>query len=93
MEAHAGHAKNGAGERDFRPRGSSALLGWPEFGFGIVRSKEDPANLADVLRWRGDRDEREWPTTLMRGGHIPWLSVDAAAETRARAWGRIGEAS
>jgi replicative DNA helicase len=94
MEAHAGHAKNPAGERDFRPRGSSALLGWPEFGFGIVRSK-DVEDAVDVVRWRGDRDEREWPATLVRGGHIPWVDMNASAETRARAWGRFerGEAS
>lgn len=93
MEAHAGHAKNGAGDRDFRPRGSSALLGWPEFGIGLVPSKQ-VEKAADLMRWRGDRDEREWPSTLVRGGHIPWLDVDASAETRARAWGRFeGHAS
>jgi replicative DNA helicase len=34
MEAHAGHASGMNGQRDLRPRGSAALMGWPEFGLG-----------------------------------------------------------
>ncbi|MCG7284980.1 AAA family ATPase [Cellulomonas sp. ACRRI] len=73
MEAHAGHATNKGGDRDLRPRGSSALMGWPEFGFGIAM---DPSDLsrktANLVRWRGDRDERAWPEKLVRGGDWPW---------------------
>lgn len=81
MEAHAGHARDGAGERDLRPRGSSALMGWPEFGFGLrlVASEEDDAVRASVVRWRGDRDERAWPSTLRRGGEWPWVDDDPAS--------------
>ena len=39
IEAHAGHVTNRDGERDLRPRGSSALMGWPEFGLGLKLSK------------------------------------------------------
>jgi hypothetical protein len=64
IEAHAGHATSGLlGVRDLRPRGSSALLGWPEFGLGLAKPQRtsDPYRL---LRWRGDRDERYWPSEL-----------------------------
>lgn len=85
VEAHAGHAKNAAGDRDLRPRGSSSLMGWPEFGFGLAR---DPSNEHGVMlsRWRGDREERDWPDGFDRGGPWPWTdslmlpAVRAAAE-------------
>lgn len=75
MEAHAAHA--GQSGQDWRPRGSRALMGWPEFGFGLGRNREKPTMVADVHRWRGDRDERDWPVSLVRGGSLPcWLSED-----------------
>ena len=52
MEAHAGHAKGANGTRDLRPRGSSALLGWPEFGFGLDPHETDN-NAAWWSAWRG----------------------------------------
>lgn len=67
VEAHAGHAKADGGRRDLRPRGSSALLGWPEFGYGIRFSDDTEAKrgrLVDLVPWRGDRDERQWPEML-----------------------------
>jgi len=74
MEAHAGHGKAIGGERDLRPRGSSQLLGWPEFGLGL-RSMEEDDNLATLVHWRGDRDVRNWPGRLRRGvvGEMPWM--------------------
>jgi replicative DNA helicase len=63
IEAHAGHARDGAGERDLRPRGSSALLGWPEFGYGMRETSDGRVKL---VRWRGDRSERGWPNCLRR---------------------------
>ncbi|MEV0227994.1 DnaB-like helicase N-terminal domain-containing protein [Nonomuraea sp. NPDC050786] len=75
LEAHAGHAIGPGGRRDLRPRGSSALLGWPEFGYGIRRADCDEAKVrrvVDVESWRGDRDEREWPERLAAGGIWPW---------------------
>lgn len=71
MEAHAGHAQIAGGGRDLRPRGSSALMGWPEFGFGIQMDGQQP-QLAHLVRWRGDRDERDWPDQMERGGKFPW---------------------
>lgn len=86
MEAHAGHAQSAAGQRDLRPRGSSALLGWPEFGIGLRLDTEygpfkvDPNNFRnrkiDLTRWRGDRDERQWPTSLYAGGYWRWVPED-----------------
>ena len=71
VEAHAGHALGRGGERDYRPRGSAALMGWPEFGLGLAPNA-DAAAKVDVIRWRGDRDERDWPTVLRRNGELPW---------------------
>lgn len=71
MEAHAGHGKTN-NERDLRPRGSSALMGWPEFGYGIRRLTDD--GNSRLIQWRGDREQREWPGLLRRGvmGELPW---------------------
>ena len=66
MEAHAGHSKGLGGERDMRPRGSSALLGWPEFGFGLSRHDE-AEDMAWFSPWRGQREARDWPKLLRRG--------------------------
>ncbi|WP_413354052.1 AAA family ATPase [Microbacterium sp. 1P06AB] len=71
MEAHAGHAIGASGYRDLRPRGSSALLGWPEFGLGLRPSAETDG-VVDVVKWRGDRDTREWPKQMHRGSSWPW---------------------
>lgn len=79
MEAHAGHAIGHGGTRDLRPRGSSALLGWPEFGFGLQPVREGDGRASDevdLVRWRGDRDARSWPRTLMRGQSWPWAVPD-----------------
>jgi hypothetical protein len=73
MEAHAGKAKDHLGDRNLEPRGSSQLLGWPEFGFGLRVNRDDPAAV-DVVRWRGDREaNRMWPTRLLRGNVWPWV--------------------
>lgn len=73
IEVHAGHARSTSGERELRPRGSSALLGWPEFGLGLRRDRvvQNTRPTFSLVRWRGDRDRREWPT-LTRGDHQVW---------------------
>jgi RecA-family ATPase len=79
MEAHAGHALGSGGERDLRPRGSAALMGWPEFGMGIRLSRDhgEMGNFFNVVRWRGDRDQRDWPELMRRGDPTttewPWM--------------------
>ena len=82
MEAHAGHAIGGDGERNLRPRGSSQLLGWPEFGFGLawdtsMLGPNDKPSIVNVKRWRGDREEdRGIPDQLRRGGFWNWMPLD-----------------
>lgn len=75
IEAHAGHGEQGS-KRSVRPAGSSLLLRWPEFGYGIRPAEEGSTRLVDVLAWRGARDERDWPEALLRNdkpGGWPWL--------------------
>lgn len=64
IEAHAPHADAKSGARDLRPIGSSALLRWPEFGLGIAKPSK-PGEPYQLVHWRGDRDARPWPTTLL----------------------------
>jgi replicative DNA helicase len=74
IEAHAGHALGKGGVRDLRPRGSSALLGWPEFGYGM---RTVASNYVDMVPWRGDRDERDWPQRMRHSSDgIRWIPVD-----------------
>lgn len=68
MEAHAAKG-DGHGNRDLRPRGSAALMGWPEFGLGLQPVDEQTV---DLVRWRGDRDKRSWPKQLVKGVDWPW---------------------
>lgn len=81
IEAHAGVP--GQEGRNLRPRGSAALLGWPEFGIGLMVDQSygpfdaDPDNFknrkVDLTRWRGDRDlGREWPKSLYPNSHFRW---------------------
>lgn len=82
MEAHAGHSA-GEGGRNFRPRGSAALMGWPEFGYGL---KPVASGYADLVPWRGDRDSRNWPSSLRhdRDG-IRWIEHDGMGHEPERA--------
>jgi replicative DNA helicase len=72
MEAHAGHGTKND-ERNMRPRGSAALMGWPEFGYGL---RWNEVGDVDMVAWRGDRDERHWPPRIARGGQWPWTPVN-----------------
>lgn len=76
MEAHAGKTTNLDGDRDLRPRGSAALLGWPEFGFGLAPVPNEPMKVK-LQRWRGDRDGRNWPKVMMKGGQWPWMPEES----------------
>lgn len=72
MEAHAGHALKGGSVRDMRPRGSSSLMGWPEFGFGMRAISE---GIADFVPWRGQREERDWPQRVRRSHGFRWMPM------------------
>jgi hypothetical protein len=91
MEAHAGHATTAGGQRDLRPRGSSALMGWAESGLGIALDR-DESNQARLVRWRGDRDQRDWPRDIVRGGEWPWIDARQPTAPRA-AWRSRGGAA
>lgn len=89
IEAHAPKMQNGM--RDLAPRGSAALMGWPEFGFGLAPSESNPDE-ADVVRWRGDREQgRDWPRTMMRGGPFPWSADLIAPATRRKFYDNDGK--
>lgn len=82
IEAHMGKSKDATGRREGSVRGSSAFMGWPEFGHALQRAEEDPGekyvSLADVIRFRGDREPNaEWPEHIRRGhqGELPWVAA------------------
>lgn len=81
-EAHAGHAPGGGFTRNLRPVGSSLLMRWPEFGYGIAphpdAEQDDHGHCrhVEVKAWRGPREERDWPRELVWGTHEtdwPWI--------------------
>lgn len=75
MEAHAGHSHTLGGDRNLRPRGSSALLGWPEFGLGLRNTVQGDMQACELVAWRGAREERAWPTDIWRNTlphGLPW---------------------
>lgn len=90
MEAHA--PKGSMGERNLAPRGSAALMGWPEFGFGLAPQDKDETGriqTAEAVRWRGDRDRgRQWPKMLWAGGPFPWTADEVSNSTRQALYAR-----
>lgn len=79
-EAHAGHGEGTA--RSVRPVGSSLLLRWPEFGYGMKPKGEADQSghhhTAVIAPWRGPREERRWPRVVGWGTHKndwPWVPV------------------
>lgn len=77
IEAHTPHASNG-GRRPTRPYGASLWMRWPEFGIHLGEK-------GAITHWRGQRDERQWPVLLQRGGDWPWtVTTDPSAVTFAR---------
>ena len=85
IEAHAPKMQNG--QRDLAPRGSAALMGWPEFGFGLAPADESGAT-ADVVRWRGDRETgRDWPKIMERSGPFPWTGDTVSPAKRRDGYG------
>lgn len=73
IEAHSPHASNG-GTRPLRPYGASIWMRWPEFGLHIT-------DTGQLKHWRGDRDERQWPGSLTRGGEWPWTVAPDSDQT------------
>lgn len=74
-EGHAGHGPQDQ-NRPVRPTGSSLWLRWPEFGYGLRAADgfhPQDNRVVDFVAWRGDREEREWPSRLRGGGVWPWM--------------------
>jgi AAA domain/DnaB-like helicase N terminal domain len=79
MEAHTPHAENRKGAtRPIRPYGASLWMRWPEFGLHLSEQ-------GAISHWK-DRDERDWPGLIERGGTWPWTP---AARPRDDLWARI----
>lgn len=76
IEAHAGHGDSND-RNNWRPRGSSTWLSWPEFGVGMSRLPGD-TRATKLVHWRGARDaHRPWPEFLHMGGRPekwPWIA-------------------
>jgi DnaB-like helicase N terminal domain/AAA domain len=79
LELHTGHASTVGGRRPERPIGASAWLRWPEFGLHLRTD-------GSLGRWRVDRDGRDWPAALRRGGAWPWTIQENPREV---VWARI----
>jgi hypothetical protein len=77
IEAHVPHGQGG--NRPERPYGASLWLRWPEFGLYLSQT-------GTLSHWRGQRDQREWPASLKRGGDWPWVPD---RDPREVLWGRI----
>lgn len=82
IEAHAGHGEHGK-NRSVRPAGSSLLMRWPEFGYGIAPLDEKGRHV-EFRKWRGPRDEREWPTHLAWGNPWPWQDAPSPDDMKGR---------
>jgi RecA-family ATPase len=81
IEAHSGHAVGKGGTRDMRPRGSSALLGWPEFGYGLRDLGADGRRYCGFVAWRGNRSERDFPRALRRADDgVRWVRYEGSTE-------------
>jgi len=70
LEAHSAKAPAGQKRRPREPYGWSGWMRWPEFGLHL----DDDGTIS---HWRGQRDERDWPELLLRGGHWPWTVAQA----------------
>lgn len=78
VEAHASWESR---KVDWRPRGSSAIVGWPEFGFGMKPLSVKTPRAAELVTWRGARAEsRYWPEFLAEGTVWPWVEDPRVGE-------------
>lgn len=76
LETHQPHESGG--KRPERPYGASLWKRWPEFGLHL-------GDNGQLRHWRGDRDQRDWPAALLRGGEWPWTVAPPRDATFARA--------
>jgi AAA domain/DnaB-like helicase N terminal domain len=68
------HMPKGDGTtRPGTPLGSSVWMRWPSYGRVLTRKGQNVYALEKSFR--GDRDIREIPAGLMRGGELPWTPI------------------
>lgn len=87
LEHHSPHESQGQ-KRTVRPIGSSLWRRWPEFGFGLAPAESGNVSgrrVADVIHWRGARDERDWPPLIESGGVLPWIDPNPIRYTQGAA--------
>lgn len=65
IEAHIPYAESQKAKRAIRPYGASLWSRWPEFGLHLAEDGR-------LMRWRGDREKRDWPASLERSSPWPW---------------------
>lgn len=65
--------------RVIRPYGASLWERWPEFGWYFDREGK-------VEHWRGQREQRNWPTHLERSQPWPWRTAPPAERAQADEW-------
>lgn len=95
IEHHVPHRSGDV--RDVRPIGSSILMRWPAFGFGLApinepiqpgQHKATPTGVYEWSAWRGPRRRnRVWPTHLRWGtpDTAEWMWMEAEPDTIADA--------
>lgn len=98
IEHHVPHRSGDV--RDVRPIGSSILMRWPAFGFGLApineplqpgEHKPKPTGVYEWSAWRGPRRrDRHWPTHLRWGAAntAEWMWMEAEPDTIADAMTR-----
>ena len=76
LEHHAPLGSSMA-SRDLRPFGSAVWSRWPEFGLAL---QPDPTAVGeyvyDVKHFRGARDQRPFPTKMVRGKVFPFEVIE-----------------
>lgn len=70
IEAHSPYAEGNGKKRPTRPYGASLWSRWPEFGIHLSET-------GAVTHWRGQREERAWPTALEHSLPWPWAPTTA----------------
>ena len=71
---------NALSSRDLRPFGSAVWSRWPEFGLSL---QPDPTASSgyvyEVKHFRGARDQRKFPTKMIRGKTFPFEVIEFAS--------------
>lgn len=73
LEHHAPKAQGSV--RELLPYGSSLWLRWPELGLKLLEKKDTKGTEMTVGRWRADRMENAWPSSISRGTVWPWAGT------------------